>query len=417
MRVKGRSLFFVALAVVAAAGLAVLSYFGIGPEHTLGVGGIRQGLDLRGGVSIVYTAKDYNPNQTEMNAAISLIRRRLDSKNYTEAEVGQQGSDQIRADIPGAGDAEQAVRELGATALLTFKDEAGNTLLTGSDVSDAKRQYMSASQGTAGQYVVSLSFNSDGVKKFADATAANLNKTISIFLDNEMISSPTVNAAITDGNAIIESSTFTAESSEMLARTIREGSLPFALEVLSVNNVGATLGVNALNTGIIAGVIGAGFVLVFMLVIYRMSGLAADIALVIYVGIVLLLLSLFSITLTLPGIAGIILSIGMAVDANVIIFERMREEISSGRSIHASIDASFRRAFPAILDSNVTTLIAAAVLFWLGTGPIKGFAQTLAIGIVVSMFTALTVTRFILKNLAGAGLNVPKMFIPVKKEA
>ncbi|MDR1558569.1 MAG: protein translocase subunit SecD [Clostridiales bacterium] len=416
MRVKGRSVFFVVLAVIVAAGLAVTSYFGIGEDHALGVSRIRQGLDLRGGVSIVYRPKDYAPDATEMNAAISLIRRRLDALNYTEAEVGQQGSNQIRVDIPGVGDAEQAVSELGATALLTFKDEAGNTLLTGGDVADAKREYVSTSQGAAGQYVVSLSFNSDGVKKFADATTANLNKTISIFLDNEMISSPTVNAAITDGNAIIEGS-FTSETAETLARTIRQGSLPFALEVLYVNNVGAKLGANALNMGILAGLIGTGLVLIFMLIIYRVSGLAANIALVIYVGIVLILLSLFEITLTLPGIAGIILSIGMAVDANVIIFERLREEIASGRSIRSAIDAGFKRAFPAILDSNVTTLIAAAVLFWLGTGPIKGFAQTLAIGIAISMFTALTVTRFILKNLSIAGLNAPKMFIPVKKEA
>ena len=413
---KGRSTFFVILTVVVAAGLSLLAYFGIGAGQTLGVGSIRQGLDLKGGVSIVYRAKDYSPNQTEMNAGISLIRRRLDSKNYTEAEVGQQGSDQIRVDIPGVDNAEQAVTELGATALLTFKDEDGNTLLTGSDVADAKRQFTSSNQGGGGQYVVSLSFKPEGVKKFADATQANINKSISIFLDNEMISSPRVNAVITEGNAIIEGN-FDALSSETLARTIREGSLPFALEVLSVNNVGAKLGANALSLGVIAGAIGTALVLLFMLVIYRIAGLAADIALIIYVGIVLILLSLFKITLTLPGIAGIILSIGMAVDANVIIFERMREEISAGRTIRASVEAGFKRAFPAILDSNVTTLIAAAVLYWLGTGPIKGFAQTLSIGIVVSMFTALTVTRFIIKNMEGAGINSPKFFLSVKKEA
>jgi protein-export membrane protein SecD len=177
------------------------------------------------------------------------------------------------------------------------------------------------------------------------------------------------------------------------------------------------LGATALRGGIIAGIIGTVLILLFMLIVYRTSGLAADIALVIYVGLELVILSLFKITLTLPGIAGIILSIGMAVDANVIIFERMREEIKNGRSMRSAIDAGFKRAFPAILDSNVTTLIAAAVLFWLGTGTIKGFAQTLAIGIVISMFTALTVTRFIIKNLVGAGMSNPRLFVPVKKEA
>ena len=413
---KGRSILFLVLIIVIAASLSVLSYFGIGEGHTLGVGNIKQGLDLKGGVAIVYGARNYKPNDTEMNAALNLIQRRLDNKNYTEAEVGKQGADQIRVDIPGVDNAEQAVAELGATALLTFRDEDGNTLLTGSDVEDAKRAYQSNNQGTAGQYIVSLTFNSEGTKKFADATAKNEGKTISIFLDNEFISAPRVNAVITDGKSVIEGG-FTAESSEYLARTIREGSLPFALEVLSENYVGAKLGANALRLGITAGLIGTALVLLFMLFMYRVSGLAADIALIIYVGLLLVLLSAFGITLTLPGIAGIILSIGMAVDANVVIFERIREEINTGRSIRASIDAGFKRALPAIIDGNVTTLIAAAVLFWLGTGPIKGFAQTLSIGIVLSMFTALTVTRFIIKSLTGAGLNTPKLFITVNKGA
>jgi len=314
-------------------------------------------------------------------------------------------------------DADKAVADLGATALLTFKDEAGNTLLTGNDVATATRQYQTSGQGTAaGQYVVALTFKPDGVKKFADATTANQGKTINIFLDDQFISGPTVNEPITTGNAVISGS-FDATSAEQLARTIREGSLPFALEVLSVNNVGAQLGANALSMSILAGLIGTALVLIFMLIVYRVSGLAADIALVIYVGIVLILLSLIGVTLTLPGIAGIILSIGMAVDANVIIFERMREEIHAGKSIRAATQAGFKRAFPAIFDSHVTTIIAAGVLYWLGTGTIKGFAQTLAVGIIISLFTALTVTRFIILNLEGAGLNVPKLFVPVKKEA
>ena len=412
---KGRSTFFVIIALAVAAGLSLISYFGFGPNHTLGVASIRQGLDLQGGVSIVYRAQNHTPTASEMTAAIALIRGRLDDKNYTEATVGQQGADQIRVDIPGVADAESAVKELGATALLTFKNEAGDTLLTGADVADAQRQ-ISNQQGSAGQYVVSLKFNAAGATKFEQATTANVGKTMSIFLDDKMISSPRVNSAISGGNAVIEGS-FDSASAEALARTIREGSLPFSLEVLSVNNVGAQLGANALSMGILAGLIGTGLVLLFMLFVYRVSGLAADIALVIYVGIVLILLSLIRVTLTLPGIAGIILSVGMAVDANVIIFERMRDELSNGKNVRAATLAGFKRAFPPIFDSHVTTIIAAGVLYLRGTGPIKGFAQTLAVGIVISLFTALTVTRFIILNLEGAGLNVPKLFVPVKKEA
>jgi protein-export SecD/SecF family membrane protein len=414
---KRRSILFLALAVAVACGLGVLSGVGIGPNRILGVGNIRQGLDLKGGVSVVYAPKaDTAVTSSEMDAATSLIRRRLDAKNYTEAEVGLQGSNQIRVDIPGVDDPEAAVKELGQTALLSFKDEDGNTLLTGKEVVNATRELTSSSSGAASQYGVALEFSSEGAKQFADATSANLGKTISIFLDDQMISSPTVQSVITEGIASITGS-FTVEEAETLARSIREGSLPFALDVLSVSNVGARLGADALSTGIIAGIIALALIFVFMIVVYRLPGAAANIALALYTGLVLIILSLIGVTLTLPGIAGIILSIGMAVDANVIIFERIREEIGSGRTLRASIDAGFERAFPAILDSNITTLIAAAVLFWLGTGPVKGFAQTLAIGIVVSMFTALTVTKFIMKSMVGAGLSKLGLYVAAKKEA
>ncbi|MDR3240435.1 MAG: protein translocase subunit SecD [Clostridiales bacterium] len=413
---KGKSVFFVILAAAAAAGLSLLSYFGVSSDHVMGVGNIRQGLDLQGGVSIVYQAIADNPSAQDMNSAISLIRRRLDNKNYTEAEVAQQGADQIRVDIPGVEDAEQAVSELGKTALLTFKDENGKVVVSGTDIKTAQRNIQSSGQGAASQYVVSLDFTDSGSKAFAEATAANIGKTIAIYLDDDLLSNPVVGTAITDGQAIIEGG-FGAEEAENLARSIREGSLPFAMQVLSVNNVGAKLGANALSMGILAGLIGSALILIFMALVYRGGGLAADIALIIYLGVVLVLISLFQITLTLPGIAGIILSVGMAVDANVIIFERIREEIKAGRSLRASIDGGFKRAFPAIVDSNVTTIIATIVLYFLGTGPVKGFAQTLAIGIIVSMFTALTVTRFIITNLVGTGLNKPGFYIPVKKEA
>ncbi len=412
---KGRSIFLLVLILAIAAGLSALSYFGIGSEHTLGIQNIRQGLDLKGGVSILYEAGVENPSDADMRAALQLIQRRLDARNYTEAQVGKQGNRQIRVDIPDVDDAEKAVSEVGKTALLSFRDEGGNILLTGTDVVKAEKAMYSQTQGVAAEIVVSLEFNADGTKKFADATGANVGKPLYIYLDEEMISAPNVNTAITDGKAIITGQ-FTAEYAEYLATTIREGSLPFALNVISMNNVGALLGADALRTSITAGIIGSLLVLLFMAIVYRVPGICADLALVLYIGIVLVFLSLFKINLTLPGIAGIILSIGMAVDANVIIFERMREEIKSGRTLRTAIGAGFSRAFPAILDSNVTTLIAAVVLYWLGTGPVKGFAQTLAIGIIVSMFTALVITKFIITNVVGAGVINTKFFFKKAKE-
>jgi protein-export SecD/SecF family membrane protein len=416
---KSRSILTLALVVLVAGGLGVLSFFGIGQSKLFGVQGIKQGLDLKGGVTVVYSPKGVIPSDQEMDSALSLIRRRLDAKNYTEAEVGLQGlqgARQIRVDVPGIDDPETAVSELGKTAQLTFKDVDGNTLLTGADVADAQREITQTAQGVAGSYGVALQFNSEGKSKFADATRNNMGKSIGIFLDDVMLSDPVVQATITDGIASI-SGTFTAEDAESLARSIREGSLPFDLEVLSVSTVGAKLGADALQTGIIAGIIAIGLIIIFMVIFYRMAGLAADLALLVYTGLVLVILSGVGVNLTLPGIAGIILSIGMAVDANVIIFERIREEIAANRTLRAAIDAGFERAFPAIVDSNVTTLIAAAVLFWLGTGPVKGFAQTLAIGIVVSMITALAVTRLIIKSFVGAGLSDRKLYAPLNKEA
>ena len=233
-------------------------------------------------------------------------------------------------------------------------------------------------------------------------------------MDDSIISAPTVNSAITDGQAMITGS-FTPESAEELAALIRAGSLPFNLNVLEMNHVGALLGANALQTSLFAGFIGILLVMAYMLLMYRMSGVAADIALIVYVAIELVVLSFFQVTLTLPGIAGIVLSIGMAVDANVIIFERIREELAVGRTLRSAIQGGFKSALPAIVDGNITTLIAAVILYWLGTGTVKGFAQTLMIGIVVSMFTALVITRIIMKALVGIGINYPTLYAAKKK--
>lgn len=422
---KGKSIFSLFILIAIAIGLSCLSYFGIGENNLLGVKNIKQGLDLSGGVHIVYEARkdsgtsdetseeaktDTAPiTAEEMQSAVSMIQGRLDRKGWTEAEVAQEGEKRIRVDIPGVEDAEQAISEIGQTAQLVFTDEAGQVLLTGDMVADAVKSVGAIQKGGPSEPYVSLTFTPEGKEAFAKATADNLGKQIAIILDDAVISAPTVNSAITDGKAMITGS-FTPEGAEDLAALIRAGSLPFNLEVLQMQNVGARLGANALSTSLTAGIIGIVLVLLFMLVYYKVLGFAADWALIIYVGLDLVALSLFRVTLTLPGIAGIVLSIGMAVDANVVIFERIKEEIILGKSLRSAVDSGFSRAFPAILDGNVTTLIAAVVLFWLGTGTVKGFAQTLMIGIVISMFTALIITRFILKGFIGVGLHNPKLY-------
>ncbi len=400
--------------VLIAVVLSAVSYFGIGTNKQLSASTIKQGLDLRGGVAVVYEADGVNPTPAEMDSAISLIRGRLDRRGSTESTVAQQGSSRIRIEMPGVSDPEAAVREIGQTAQLTFEDESGNVVLKGFEhVKDAYKGAMQTTQGGVVEYVVHLEFTDEGRELFKQATEVNLGKRINIVLDGRTISSPTVQTAITDGKAYI-SGDFTPETSEELAQLIKAGSLPFALKVVNVNVVGARLGANSLEKSLLGGAIGAILVLLFMIAIYKFAGLAADLALVIYVALDLLVLSLLGVTLTLPGIAGIILSIGMAVDANVIIFERLKEEIlnNKNKAMKYAVESAFKSAFSAILDGNVTTLISALVLFWLGTGPVKGFAQTLAIGIILSMFTALVVTRVIMRAFIGAGLNKSSMYMP-----
>ncbi len=400
--------------VVADIGQVSYGYF-------LGVKNIKQGLDLSGGVSIVYEANG-EPTGEQMASAIGLIRERLDYEGYTEAEVAVSGSKRIAVDIPGVDDAEEAIARIGSTAKLIFADEDYNEILTGEHVINARKQ---ASQDNIGQMEVVLEFDQTGKDLFSTATGElaekgkeeNTPKRILIILDDKVISAPTVSQKISQGNASITGN-FTPEEAEDLAALIRSGNLPFDLNVISMKNVGAKLGANSLETSLYAGLIGLGLVLLFMLVFYRMSGFVADIALLVFVGLELVALSLFGITLTLPGIAGIILSVGMAVDANVIIFERIKEELGNGRSVRSAISTGFSRALPAIMDGNITTLIAAVVLLIMGTGPIKGFAMTLGLGIILSMFTALVVTKLILTNLVNVGVNNPKLYgVAPKKEA
>lgn len=409
MNPKSKSIISLIILFFITAVLAATTYFGIGENRILGIQNIKQGLDLKGGAYVVFEADKKSPTSQEMDTAIALIQDRLDRKGYTEAEAAKQGDNRIRVDIPGVGDADQAIKEIGQTAQLKFTTEDGQVVVSGDQVKDASKQVGSMSENSPAQPYISLEFTEDGKKAFAEATRNNVGKTISIMLDETVISAPTVNSAIEDGSAVITGN-FTPESAEELAALIRAGSLPFNLNVIDMNNIGARLGADALSSSIKAGFIGFFIVLIFMLVVYRLSGVAADWALLIYVFLDLIVLSLLGITLTLPGIAGIVLSIGMAVDANVIIFERTKEELKLGKTLRTSVDSGYKKAFSAILDGNVTTLIASAVLFWLGTGPIKGFAQTLAIGIILSMFTALVVTKFIARNIVGLGVKNLKLY-------
>ena len=400
---KGKATVRLALLLVL---IAIAGFFGYSYMDD-----IKLGLDLAGGVSITYQAKEENPSAEDMSDTIYKLQQRVESYS-TEAEVYQEGDNRINIDIPGESDANEILTELGKPGSLAFMDSQGNTILTGDQVASAQGGMVDGNTGK--EYVVSLTFTEEGTKAFADATTNNVGKPIYIVYDNEVVSAPVVREAITGGQCTIDGmSDF--EEAENLAATIRIGSLSLELEELRSNVVGAKLGQQAITTSLKAGAVGFAIVAVFMIAVYLIPGLAAVLALSLYVGLILILLVSFEVTLTLPGVAGIILSIGMAVDANVIIFTRIKEEIGAGKAVKTAIDNGFQKALSAIVDGNVTTLIAAAVLFWRGSGTVKGFASTLAIGIVLSMFTALFVTRFALNALYSLGIENPK-FYGIKKE-
>lgn len=382
--------------------------FGLGKLHAGKAANIKLGLDLNGGVSITYDIVADNPTDTEIKDTIAKIQKRVEPYS-TEAEVYKEGKDRISVEIPGVSDSTAILEELGKPGSLSFVDESGNELLTGSDVKNANAKITSNSTTGGNEYVVELQFTDEGTQKFAQATADNLGKIIYIFYDGEVVSQPKVNTTITDGNAIIEGMS-SYEEADRIATTIRIGALPLELKELRSNVVGAKLGQDAIDTSLKAGVIGLAIVCILMIVIYLFPGFVSSLALVAYVVLMLLCLNGFNVTLTLPGIAGIILSIGMAVDANVIIFTRIKEELSEDKSVHAAIKAGFDKSLSAILDGNITTLIAAAVLWWRGTGSIKGFAQTLAIGIVLSMFTALVITKLLINAFFELGIRDKKFY-------
>ena len=410
---KSKAIVILIVILGALAGLAyyasiILSSTGIGEEMSIPLG-----LDLSGGVSITYQVVDDNPSAEDMSDTIYKLQKRVESYS-TEAEVYKVGNDRITVEIPGVSDASQILEELGKPGSLEFQTSDGNTYMTGDMIANAEAATQKNQTTGASEYVVSLTFTDEGAKIFSEVTSANVGKRLPIVFDDQIVSNPTVQTAITDGKAVITGMS-TYEDAENLASTIRIGSLSVQLEELQSEVVGAKLGQDAINTSILAAFIGVLIVIAFMIVAYRIPGLASGIALLIYCGLILAILHLYNITLTLTGIAGIVLSIGMAVDANVIIYARIREEIGAGVSVRNSIKSGFSKAFSAIFDGNITTLIAAFVLMWLGSGTVKGFAYTLALGIVISMFTALVVSRMIVNALYAVGVRDPKFYGSAKE--
>lgn len=396
----------VTLLVTVLLGFTVVA--GWGPTGTGSMKNIRTGLDLSGGVSITYQAKESNPSSEDMQDTIGKLQKRVEQYS-TEAQVYQQGSNRICIEIPGASDANAILQELGKPGSLLFQDPDGNTVLEGTDIADAQGVTQSDQTTNQREYVVDLTLNDSGKSKFAEATQANIGKSISIVYDGEVISAPTVQTAITDGKCQITGME-SIDAARELASTIRIGALSLELEELYSNVVAAQLGQEALSTSVVAGLIGIILIVIFMICVYRVPGIAAGWSLILYTFLMLGALNAFDLTLTLPGIAGIILSIGMAVDANVIIYARIREEISAGRSVRNAILAGFQKAFSAILDGNVTTLIAAGILYFMGTGTIRGFSITLALGIVLSMISALLISRMLINALYGVGFKDEKFF-------
>ena len=427
---KGKSILGLLIVILVIAACGFVAFKGVDESGQGSVKILNSVWIWPGGVSITYEAEEENPSAEDMHDTVYKLQKRVESYS-TEAEVYQEGNNRINVEIPGEYDSEKILEELGNPGTVQFMEisEPANTdgetaegsetqgvfnlVMDGNDIADAQVMTQPDSYGNQ-QYVVSLTLTSDGAQKFKEATERNIGKPIYIVYDNEIISYPTVNTVIENGQAVIEGN-FTYESANNLATYIRLGALKLNLKEIRSNVVGAKLGDEALITSLKAGAVGLGIIIIFMIVMYLIPGVAAGLALLLYVAAILCLLNGLDVTLTLPGIAGIILSIGMAVDANVIIFTRIREEIAAGRNVREAIRIGFTKARSAILDGNITTLIAAAVLYMKGSGTIKGFSITLALGIVLSMFTALIITHFIVNMLYGLGLTDEKFYGKQKK--
>lgn len=434
---KSRGILVLVLTVLITGFLVFTSAVGLGPTGTGAAKHIKTGLDLAGGVSITYEASKENPTDDEMADTIYKLQKRVEQYS-SEAQVYKEGTNRINVEIPGVTDANKVLEELGKPGSLYFiahkgsdgsenytfngseyvlnktieeLQEDGSIVLTGTEVKTAKASMIENDLKNK-ENVVDLTLTEEGTTKFAEATKAayeDNHDSIGIYYDGKFVSVPNVNAEIKDGNAQISGMKDSAEA-ENLASTIRIGGLKLELSELRSNVVAAQLGEEAIASSLKAAGIGLALVILFMIFVYRIPGLVSGIALIIYTCLDLIFLNAFDLTLTLPGIAGIILSIGMAVDANVIIYARMQEEIALGRNVRTAIQNGFQKAFSAIFDGNITTLIAAFVLNWLGSGTVKGFAQTLALGIVLSMFTALVVSRFIAYAMYAVGIRDEKFY-------
>ena len=434
---KSRGIAVLLLTAIVTVFFCYVAAVGIGPTGTGSAKNINTGLDLAGGVSITYQAKDSNPSKEDMSDTVYKMQQRV-SQYSTEAQAYQEGSNRITIEIPGVSDANAILEELGKPGSLYFIDQtdadgnqnfttgnsesgyvlarsiediqkAGSVVLEGTDVADAEGGAYQDSSTSSQKYAVSLTLTKNGKTKFAEATKANVGKQIAIVYDDQVLSAPNVNEEISGGKAQITGMASTEEA-QNLASYIRIGSLSLELTELRSSVVAAQLGEEAIATSVKAGAIGLVIVMLIMIIAYRIPGLVASVALVLYTTLMLITLNAFDITLTLPGIAGIILGIGMAVDANVIIYARIREEIGTGSTVRSAIKAGFSKAFSAIFDGNITTLIAAFVLMWLGTGSVKGFAYTLALGIVISMFTALVFSRLVINALYAVGVRDEKFY-------
>ena len=405
---------------------AYTALFGLGSVVPSTSDGVVLGLDLVGGSEITYEAQVTDEtSQTEIadgiKSAMGMLRQRLDVLGYTEANVYQSGDQQIVVEIPNVDDPEEAVNQLGSTAIVEFLDADGTVWLSGSDIASASYQYSAVDQTGVAQHHVVLEFTKEGQEKFAEATksvASRLDGTnyLLIEMDGEEISRPYVESqyavsGIDSETAIITlGNNATAESATYLANIISAGQLPFSLECVKLQTVGASLGERSLESSLLAGLIGLAIVMVFMIVVYRVMGVVSCLALALYTTVFAVLISVFHINLSLPGIAGIILTIGMAVDANVVIYERIKEELHLGKTLRYAIESGYKGALRAIIDANITTIIAAAVLWIWGTGTIISFAQTLLIGVILSMIIMLVITRMLLRAAVGLKITNPKAY-------
>ncbi|MFA5524518.1 MAG: protein translocase subunit SecD [Tissierellales bacterium] len=412
MNLKNTLIFILIIALVGAIAYSAIYGIDLGGVK---ISSVREkmglGLDLAGGVYVLLEAQTDETGtdlDKKVDQAIAIIRQRVDSLGVSEPNIVKEGNKRIRVELAGLKDAQDAFNMIGKTAQLQFEDSNGNIVLTGKNVKQSEVAFQRVSSGVD-EPVVTLVFDKEGAERFAEVTtrlstkSAAQDKVIAIKLDGEIISSPVVSKPIDGGEAYIEGG-FDVQSASELATLIRAGALPVELKEVQTSVIGPTLGLESLDRSIYAGGIGLILIFLFMIVVYRVPGFIANIALTIYVLIMFSIMIVLGVKLTLPGIAGLILSIGMAVDANVVIYERIKEELRVGKTLRTAVDSGFKRALTSVLDANLTTLIAGIILYYFGTGPIKGFGVTLIIGIVASMITAVFITRILFKLFIGTNL-------------